>query len=329
VVPSKIGRLAADGTVTERLDYDGQRQISRWRLVFDCFEPVGGFTTCGQGEPDGSSPNDFFRWRMGDTYHNEYVTNDMEFDPAYGGWYAEGIGLCWDWHVEGPGTSENCAIVVETWEDFDGTCQIGDPNGFGDWLGIVVLYFGDLEANSGPFGYDYYWTQVDLCGLDWLPVPADGAGAYSIRFLTWDDDDPNTLYPATCAQPMLWGTGDGEWPIPDDVGRGRMSHQGPRQWDDINRNGLHDAPEECIDYSSDEVCPNPLGAMFCFWVAVECVGDIDGDDDTDEADLGILLAKWDSHWHQPGWDSRADLDINGYVGQSDLGILLAYWGCGT
>jgi len=55
-----------------------------------------------------------------------------------------------------------------------------------------------------------------------------------------------------------------------------------------------------------------------------CVGDLDGDQDTDQADLGILLADWGCS----GGDCPGDIDGDGSTGQSDLGILLADWGCG-
>ena len=56
------------------------------------------------------------------------------------------------------------------------------------------------------------------------------------------------------------------------------------------------------------------------------VGDVDGDDDTDLSDLGILLAAWDSSPGDDNWDPRADLDGDGHVGHGDLGILLSDWG---
>ncbi len=60
-----------------------------------------------------------------------------------------------------------------------------------------------------------------------------------------------------------------------------------------------------------------------------CVGDIDGDGDTDHSDLGELLAAWCTHEGDPNWNPNADLDGDGHVGHGDLGILLADWGCGT
>jgi hypothetical protein len=53
-----------------------------------------------------------------------------------------------------------------------------------------------------------------------------------------------------------------------------------------------------------------------------CPGDLDGDDDTDMSDLGILLAAWEL-------DDGGDLDGDGDTDISDLGILLADFGCGT
>ena len=68
-----------------------------------------------------------------------------------------------------------------------------------------------------------------------------------------------------------------------------------------------------------------------FWVETvvsqPCVGDIDGDGDTDHSDLGELLSAWGSQPGDPNWNPDADLDGNGEVGHSDLGILLADWGC--
>jgi len=58
-----------------------------------------------------------------------------------------------------------------------------------------------------------------------------------------------------------------------------------------------------------------------------CPGDIDGDGDTDQSDLGELLAAWCAHPGDPDWNPNVDLDGDGHVGQGDLGILLADWGC--
>jgi hypothetical protein len=58
-----------------------------------------------------------------------------------------------------------------------------------------------------------------------------------------------------------------------------------------------------------------------------CPGDVDGDGDTDQSDLGGLLAAWCTHEGDPDWNPDADLDGDGHVGQGDLGTLLANWNC--
>jgi hypothetical protein len=55
-----------------------------------------------------------------------------------------------------------------------------------------------------------------------------------------------------------------------------------------------------------------------------CAGDLDGDGDTDQADLGLLLADWNCTA-----DCVGDLDGDDDTDQADLGVLLADWGCGT
>jgi len=60
---------------------------------------------------------------------------------------------------------------------------------------------------------------------------------------------------------------------------------------------------------------------------VRCPGDLDGDGDTDQSDLGILLADWGCD--DPVNGCAGDLDGDDDTDQADLGILLADWGCGT
>ncbi|HUU97112.1 MAG TPA: hypothetical protein VM487_15345 [Phycisphaerae bacterium] len=65
------------------------------------------------------------------------------------------------------------------------------------------------------------------------------------------------------------------------------------------------------------------GRHGAFLIEIGCAGDLDGDGDTDQADLGILLADWGC----TGGDCPGDLDGDGDTDQADLGILLADWGC--
>jgi glucose/arabinose dehydrogenase len=58
-----------------------------------------------------------------------------------------------------------------------------------------------------------------------------------------------------------------------------------------------------------------------------CTGDLDADGDTDQADLGLLLAAFDACDGDDKYDARADLDGSGCVDQADLGELLSGFGC--
>ncbi len=67
--------------------------------------------------------------------------------------------------------------------------------------------------------------------------------------------------------------------------------------------------------------------VFTAHLASPCVGDIDGDDDTDQSDLGLLLASYELDPSDPDFNIDADLNGDGAVGQPDLGILLADYEC--
>jgi len=81
-----------------------------------------------------------------------------------------------------------------------------------------------------------------------------------------------------------------------------------------------------VDGDRDGYCDVDMGAYEYQW---PCVGDADGDLDTDHSDMGIVLAHWGQTEEDPEWDPMADLDCDGSVGHTDLGIVLADWGCGT
>ncbi|MCK4871820.1 MAG: hypothetical protein KAS72_03750 [Phycisphaerales bacterium] len=73
------------------------------------------------------------------------------------------------------------------------------------------------------------------------------------------------------------------------------------------------SPWEGFVYGDYSLCLIPFAP-------IPCVGDLDGDGDTDQSDLGILLAAYEL-------TAAGDLDGDGDTDQSDLGILLADYGC--
>jgi len=77
-----------------------------------------------------------------------------------------------------------------------------------------------------------------------------------------------------------------------------------------------------VGADADDDNGDDSGSAYVFGIAT-CQGDLDGDCDTDQADLGILLADWGC----TGGDCPGDCDFDGDTDHSDLGILLAHWGC--
>ena len=73
---------------------------------------------------------------------------------------------------------------------------------------------------------------------------------------------------------------------------------------------------------------NP-GAVTLLLEEVECPGDLDGDSDTDLADLATLLAAYGTSIGDPDYNPDADFDDSGTVDLSDLAFLLSDYGCGS
>lgn len=79
----------------------------------------------------------------------------------------------------------------------------------------------------------------------------------------------------------------------------------------------------CCDIQWDQTCAS-FALINCNQLPDSCDADLNGDFNVDGADLGLLLAQWDTTNDAP------DLDDDGFVGGGDLGLLLAAWGaCGT
>jgi hypothetical protein len=67
--------------------------------------------------------------------------------------------------------------------------------------------------------------------------------------------------------------------------------------------------------------PNHHSTGAAAWIpGPACAGDLDGDGDTDQSDLGVLLASYNLN-------DGGDLDGDGDTDQADLGALLADYGC--
>jgi hypothetical protein len=204
---------------------------------FDAFDPdAGGVPEDEDGCGLGSS-----RWFFGPTYCNGAATNDLVTPNA--GADATGTNFAWHWYCSGSGT-EQCVVAVFTgseWSACDGFDLPHDGVGYD---------FGDLACNPGG----YYYTNVCLDGSGLFHhMPDGGSGWYQVQYLTADGGAP-----ATCSQPMLWGTGATRCGGPND----------DSQWDDDAPNDGSYGATECYSYAFG-LCPDPLGAAQSFG---DCVG---------------------------------------------------------
>jgi len=274
-------------------------------LCFDNFEPNGAIpgwptdglygSSCGLGSA---------RWYFGTAFCNMFFANDMTslHAPQCPGTVADRIEYAWFWQCGGL-PSELCLVAVFTSEDFDDTCA---GPAFSNTYSGVLYSFGVLGCNPGG----YYFTDVILKGSGLghqLPVAITGGlmGGYAI--ILANSFNGTTLFLATCAQPMLWGTKPGN-----------PSQQGPVQWDDDNPiSGTHSAPTECYTYSFG-VCPNPLGAMVCFYIPYPGTGcprcaDFDGNGTINTLDFIAFLNAFNDPSNPCG-----DYNGNGVVNTLDF-----------
>lgn len=299
--PVRIAPAVSNGSgfylVGDWIDYDGG--LGRSSVVFDCYGDAD-----SDGVPDGAGACGLgsSRWFFGTGYCTGLTTNDMTLD-----WQVDllRVDLAWYWSClapQGGGEVEDCEVLVLTQDSIP--CE-GDSFDYSGWL----IDFGSLSCNSGA----YYYANVDISGdgRAW-PYPPSGVGSYIMAFLT---SDGATL--ATCAQPMLWGTGDARGD-PNASGT-----QGPNQLDDDSPlDGFHSVTTECYTYSFG-VCPDPLGAMAQFWGDLQCCGcdyaDCDANNGIDTRDFTCYLNRWAAN------EPSADCDSNGVVDTRDFTCFLDIW----
>ena len=171
-------------------------------------------------------------------------------------------------------------------------------------------------------GWTGGWGGEGNMGDDPLFVDADGPD----DLFGTEDDNPRLDAGSPCidaadneAVPAdtfdLDGDGDTDEPIPFDL------DGNPRFVDDPDTDDTGNPDPDYADL--------PIVDMGAYEFQVPCPGDIDGDGDTDHADLGALLGAWGSQPGDPNWNPDADLDGDGHIGHGDLGVFLPDWGCGS
>ncbi|MCK4872252.1 MAG: exo-alpha-sialidase [Phycisphaerales bacterium] len=163
------------------------------------------------------------------------------------------------------------------------------------------------QVLSPPFDSWIGWPNQSKIG-DYIGMTSDLLGAniaYSATFNSEQDVYFLRIGPYDCNQN---GIDDAE-----DIAVGDSP--------DCNENGI---PDECELAAGTAADGNGNGILDeCEF---DCPGDVDGDRDVDQNDLGVLLASYDLMPGDLHYNEGADIDADGDVDQSDLGILLANYG---
>jgi len=226
-----------------------------------------------------------------------------------------------------------------------------------DTTEIYEIMWGANETDyTRGFAYGEVWYSR-RCTLEWLE--AWNQPNYQID-RRWEDVMYTYDFPATTASVKMadrdqvdtvWDPGESYAPTNSAAGigftmwHGDISDNWPRLrvnylldarwgWQDLNAlGGPMVGPDGKIyffeTHQSGWTPPNEhRGWLYALQPKVLCVGDIDGDDDTDLSDLAALLGSYNKSPGDPGWEPNADFDGDGDVDLGDLAHLLGDYGCG-
>ncbi|MCK4873220.1 MAG: VCBS repeat-containing protein [Phycisphaerales bacterium] len=191
----------------------------------------------------------------------------------------------WAWTVSGVTKPGFPYMAPEHGGGSDGPLTVADINGDG-----LMEIFADHNVTVEGYGYLF---GVDAAGGDLPGFPLRPHGFTYMNGATIGDVD-----------------GDGDYEL------GVLSVHGTTV--DVN---LYDLTETYAPTNRDWKvyhARNQRGGLY--EPTSQCPGDLDGDGDTDQSDLGLLLSSYDI-------DDGGDLDGDGDTDQSDLGILLSDYGC--
>ncbi|MCK4873329.1 MAG: hypothetical protein KAS72_11440 [Phycisphaerales bacterium] len=178
------------------------------------------------------------------------------------------------------------------------------------WWGLQAFYSGVAwePCDESPmefaiaFYYDYGGVAGDMVSLDIVEVYGVDTGyTYSNDLVLYRYD---VVLPSPCALAEGWVSimGVSE---PEDCWFAWMSSPDGDGVSGASYNGVWETA--LYDLS------------ICLMPVADCPGDLNGDGQRDQADLGILLASY-------GLDDGGDCDGDGDTDQADLGILLANYG---
>jgi hypothetical protein len=235
------------------------------------------------------------------------------------------------------GTTALHQPAIQAWKDHglgpgvpdpDVTLQAVDVTGDGRfWIGYKV----SLNEDGRTYHYEYAIQNLssDRAG-GWFSVPAvDGAAIDAVGF------HDNFYHSGEPFDPEDWVT---------TIGGGAVTWSSPTDFaEDPYGNALRFGT--LYNYRFDSGRPPMMGAVTLGLykpgapdsvlipalvpTAVLCLADLDGDGDTDQSDLGLLLGSYGKCPGDAGYVAQAGslAQDNPCVTQADLGILLSNFGC--
>jgi predicted outer membrane repeat protein len=207
---------------------------------------------------------------------------------------------------------------------------------------------GNYPGGGGMCNFNYCGPNVVNCTFSGnLASPAGGAiychyyGDTTVtNCILWGDDPNEIALSGDATITVSYSDVQGGWPGEGNIDENPLFWTGPLGDYYLSQMAAgQDEDSPCVNTGSDtagnlgldtrttrtDEVPDSGIVDMGYHYPIVCVGDLDGDGKTDQADLGILLADWGC----TGSDCAGDLDNDGDTDQGDLGILLADWGCGT
>jgi hypothetical protein len=177
---------------------------------------------------------------------------------------------------------------------------------FGPWIG------GVQEPGSREPAGGWYWLSGDEVAEDWpggyLPNNACGGSSDEDRLHFW----------------FIGGPGNGWNDLPSNPTCGPDPRGFVIEWSaDCNGDGIVDYGQILDGTYADN---DGNGVPDCCEGTTPCPGDLNLDDRVDSADLGLLIAAWNT---DGSIVAGSDINEDGIVNAADLGLQIGNWGeCG-
>lgn len=231
--------MNADGTFTPTTDWIDAPQINPATSNLDCWDAFGGSHS---GAFMTGYPNPFYagNWQKGDDGKTGDATH-----------------VAFAWYVD--------RELTFVYGLFTGKNHYQDCTGYTVDYSGVVYDFGTLTAGA-------WYSDADLNGTGLFhTLDADGDGSYIGVLGTSFHGGSFGLHQG--AQPLLWGANAVEDGVPL-VGTNQAM-----QYDDLNLDGAHELPGECVNYAYGRY-PDPLQAKVGFGNCGNCPSDACGGGET-------------------------------------------------